>query len=208
AAGYPGLRGAEAIANILFGAVNPSAKLPITFARTEADLPHPRVPGTDLAPEPDGGGFGGFGGRLPPFDINYTEGLKVGYKWFDAEDKQPLFPFGYGLSYTTFAYSGLQASLKDVTFTVKNTGKRAGAEIAQVYVGLPPRANEPPKRLVAWEKVPLAPGEAKTITLALEPQFLSIFNVDKDGWELVPGDYQVFVGGSSRNTPLTGTVRP
>lgn len=205
---YPGIRGAQAIANILFGDVNPSAKLPITFARTEADLPHPRVPGTDIAPEPAGGGFGGFGGRLPPFDINYTEGLKVGYKWFDAEDKQPLFPFGHGLSYTTFAYSGLQASPKNVTFTVKNSGKRAGAEIAQVYVGLPPSANEPPKRLVAWEKVPLAPGAAKTITLALNPEYLSIFNVDKDGWELVPGDYQVFVGGSSRDTPLTGTIRP
>jgi beta-glucosidase len=208
AAWYPGIRGAEAIAGILFGDVNPSAKLPITFPRTDADLPHPRIPGTDLPPVTDGSGFGGFGRRLPPFDINYTEGLKVGYKWFDAEDKQPLLPFGYGLSYTTFAYSGLKATPQAVTFAVKNTGPRAGAEIAQVYVGLPASANEPPKRLVAWEKVRLAPGQSKTVRLALEPQLLSIFNVDNDGWELVPGEYQVFVGGSSRNTPLTAAIRP
>lgn len=208
---YPGIRGAEAIANIMFGDANPSAKLPITFARTEADLPHPQIPGPARGgePAPGAGGFGGFGGPpLPPFDIDYTEGLKVGYKWFDAEERQPLYPFGYGLAYTTFAYSGLQASPKNVAFTVKNIGRRAGAEIAQVYVALPRSANEPPKRLIGWEKVSLAPGEAKTVRLALEPQFLSIFNVDKDGWELVPGEYQVFVGASSRDTPLVSTIRP
>jgi beta-glucosidase len=80
--------------------------------------------------------------------------------------------------------------------------------VAQVYVGLPSSTNEPPKRLVAWEKVPLAPGESKTISLALVTQIFSIFNEEEDSWELVPGDYGVFVGGSSRNTPLTGTVRP
>jgi beta-glucosidase len=79
--------------------------------------------------------------------------------------------------------------------------------VAQVYVELPSSANDPPKRLVAWEKVPLAPGESKTISLALVPQFLSIVNEEEDSWEIVPGDYGVFVGGSSRNTPLTGTVR-
>jgi beta-glucosidase len=136
--------------------------------------------------------------------------LKVGYKWFDAENKEPLFPFGYGLSYTTFAYSGLKASSgKEVTvsFEVRNTGKRAGAEIAQVYVSLPPAAGEPPKRLVAWEKVQLNPGEAKTVSLTLDPLFLSVFNADKDSWQLAPGDYRVLVGGSSRSLPLTATVK-
>ena len=80
--------------------------------------------------------------------------------------------------------------------------------MAQVYVGLPPSADEPPRRLVAWEKVALEPGQSRTVTLALEPRLLSIFNADKDGWELVPGDYTVFVGSSSRDTPLTGTIRP
>jgi beta-glucosidase len=143
---------------------------------------------------------------MAPFDIDYSEGLKVGYKWFDAEKKEPLFGFGHGLSYTTFAYSGLKAGLDSVTFTVRNTGKRAGAEIAQVYAGLPAAANEPPKRLVAWERIPLAPGESKTVTLAIDPKFLSIFNEEKDAWELVAGEYRVFVGGSSRSTPLTATV--
>jgi beta-glucosidase len=142
-----------------------------------------------------------------PFDIDYTEGRKVGYKWFDAENKEPLFAFGYGLSYTTYAYSGLKASIDSVTFTVRNTGKRAGAEIVEVYAGLPAAAQEPPKRLVAWDKVRLAPGESKTVTLAIEPKFLSIFNEQKDDWDLLGGEYKFFVGGSSRATPLTATVQ-
>ena len=198
---YPGIRGAEALANLLFGDVNFSAKLPATFARADADLPHPTVPGIGLLPPP-----GSRGNRMPDFDIDYTAGLKVGYKWFDAEHKEPLFPFGFGLSYTTFGYSGLQAAMDHVTFTVRNTGKRAGTEIAQVYVGLPPAANEPPKRLVAWEKILLEPGQSKAVTLKLEPKFLSIFDTQKDDWSLLPGEYRIFVGGSSRNTPLTATV--
>ena len=200
---YPGIRGAEALANILFGDVNPSGKLPATFAKSDADLPHPQVPGIHLmkmSPR-------GYPMVTEPFDVEYTEGLKAGYKWFDAEGKTPLFPFGHGLSYTTFAYSGLSASIDRVSFTVRNTGRRAGAEIAQVYVGLPTAAQEPPKRLVAWEKVPLAPGESKTVTLAIEPKLLSIFDDQKGQWELLPGEYRFFVGASSRETPLTALVK-
>ena len=204
---YPGISGAPAIANILFGDVNPSAKLPVTFARSDQDLPHPEIPGINLQAQPQPGGRGGSGGQLPPFDIPYNEGLKVGYKWFDAEKKEPLFPFGFGLSYTTFAYSDLKATQDTVTVTVRNTGKRAGAEIAQVYAGLPASAGEPPRRLVGWSKVQLAPGESKTVKVTIEPLFLSIFNVDKDAWELLPGDYRFFAGGSSRSTPLTASVR-
>ena len=197
---YPGIRGAQAAANILFGDVNPSGKLPVTFPKADADLPHPEIPGIDRM-QPGGGR-----GRMPDFDIDYTEGLKVGYKWFDAEGKEPLFAFGHGLSYTTFAYSGLKATIDSVSFTVKNTGKRAGAEIAEVYAGLPAAANEPPKRLVAWDKVELKPGESKTVTLALDPKFLSIFDEEKDAWSLMAGEYKIFVGGSSRNTPLAAVV--
>jgi beta-glucosidase len=206
---YPGIRGEVALANVLFGDVNPSGKLPVTFAKTDADLPHPQIPGlaARTAPPPTPAAGGG-GRRGPtPFDIDYTEGLKVGYKWFDAENKEPLFAFGYGLSYTTYAYSGLKAGIDSVTFTVRNTGKRAGAEIVQVYAGLPAAAQEPPKRLVAWDKIRLAPGESKTVTLAIEPKFLSIFNEQKDDWELLAGEYKFFVGGSSRTTPLTATVK-
>ena len=197
---YPGIRGAEALGNILFGDVNPSAKLPATFAKSDADLAHPKIAGMDLLTAP------GSRGRMPDFDIDYTEGLKVGYKWFDAEGKEPLFPFGYGLSYTTFEYSALHASMDQVSFTVRNSGKRAGAEIAEVYAGLPAAAQEPPKRLVGWEKIPLQPGQSKTVTVRLEPKFLSIFNEKTDSWELLPGTYTFFVGGSSRNTPLTAKV--
>jgi beta-glucosidase len=205
---YPGVRGAEALADILFGDVNPCGKLPATFAKSEADLPHPELPGSQPAPAGDASAGPGPGrGMMRGFDIDYTEGLKVGYKWFDAEAKEPLFPFGFGLSYTTYSYSGLKAGIDSVTFTVRNTGKRAGAEIAQVYVGLPAEAKEPPKRLAGWEKVRLAPGEARTVTVKLESKFLSIFNEQKDDWELLPGEYKIFVGGSSRNTPLTASVK-
>jgi beta-glucosidase len=214
---YPGIRGAEALANILFGDVNPSGRLPITFPVTEADLPHPVIPGgREVRPASEGAAAmpvvapvpGGARPRPRDFDADYmVEGLKVGYKWFDAENKTPLFPFGFGLSYTTFAYSGLKADMNQVSFTVRNTGKRAGAEIAQVYAGLPAAANEPPRRLVAWEKIPLAPGESKTVTLSLDPKFLSIFNEQKDAWELLPGEYKFYVGGSSRTLPLTAAAK-
>jgi len=217
---YPGIRGGEAIANILFGDVNPSAKLPITFPKSEQDLPFPEIPGTALlraarsaaaaAPAPAPGGPGR--GALPDFDIPYNkqQGLKIGYKWFDAEKKEPLFPFGHGLSYTTYAYSGLKVNVNgknaSVTFTVRNTGKVAGAEVAQVYAALPQGLGEPPKRLVGWEKVQLAPGEAKTVTVNIDPLFLCIFNEKKDGWELPQGQYTFMVGGSSRSLPLSQTA--
>jgi beta-glucosidase len=216
AAWYPGIRGAEAMANILFGDVNPSGKLPLTFPKSEADLPHPVLQGPPPAPpqppQPPAAAGDAPRRRTPPvpFDVNYTEGLKVGYKWFEAENKEPLFPFGLGLSYTTFSYSNLKAtagSTINLTFSLRNTGKVAGAEVAQVYVSLPEKAGEPPKRLVAWDRIQLAPGESKTVTLAIDPLHLSIFNVEKDGWEIMPGEYRLLVGGSSQSTPLSATVR-
>ena len=184
---YPGIGGAQALAAILFGEVNPSAKLPVTFAKSDADLPHVQVPGIDLKP---------VNRRPPPFDVAYVEGLKVGYKWFEAEHKQPLFPFGHGLSYTTFGYSALTAdgTARLVTFSVKNTGGRAGTEVAQLYVTLPSAAGEPFKRLVGWERVSLKAGESKTVTVQLDPLYLSIFNAEKDAWELLPGDYKAYAG--------------
>jgi beta-glucosidase len=202
AAWYPGIAGAQAISDILFGDVNPSGKLPITFPKAETDLPNPKIPGMDLQMQASSAHQ-----PLPPFNVNYPEGVKVGYKWFDAERKQPLFPFGFGLSYTTHSYSSLKVDEKQrqVTFSVKNSGTREGAEVAQVYVQLPPSSGEPFKRLVAWEKISLAPGETKTVTLPLPSLYLSIFNEEKDDWTLLPGEYKVLVGGSSRETPLVGS---
>jgi len=201
---YPGIRGGEAVARVLFGDVNPSGRLPVTFPKSETDLPQPNIAG--LLPAPTGGEPKE---QKTPFDINYTEGLKVGYKWFEAKGKEPLFPFGFGLSYTSFSYSALevkQGAQLQVRFSVANTGSCAGAEVAQVYATLPSSAGEPFKRLVGWQKVALAPGESKVLSLNIEPKYLSIFNVDKDGWELVPGEYKMLVGGSSQDTPLKQLV--
>ena len=210
---YPGTRGAEAVANLLFGDVNPSAKLPITFPRSEADLPHltivkPPVQSTTKHGDPDA--WKKIAAGLPAFQTTYDEGLKVGYKWYDAEQKQPLFPFGYGLSYTKFSYSNLQLAAQGkgahVSFTLANTGSRAGAEIAQIYAALPASAGEPPKRLVGWSKVRLNAGASETVVVEIDPLYLSIFNVDKNAWQLVPGEYTLMVGGSSQSLPLKGSV--
>jgi beta-glucosidase len=206
---YPGARGGEAIANILFGDVNPSGKMVLSFPKSEADLPRlvlqappPAPAGSN--PDADMQKRDGF------FDVNYSEGMKVGYRWYDAENKEPLFPFGFGLSYSSFAYAKLRvesARQVSVSFTLKNTSGRAGAEVAQVYLGLPASAGEPPKRLVGWKKVKLGPGEAQEITVSIEPKELAIFDDARNVWEIVPGEYRVFVGGSSRETPLAQSFR-
>jgi beta-glucosidase len=205
---YAGSRGAEAVVNILSGDVNPSAKLPMTFPKSEADLPHPKL----TQPGPGQTGEEAVmksGEAMPTFTVHYDEGLKVGYKWYDAEKKPVLFPFGHGLSYTTFAYSGLKVTAgkeTTVSFTVKNTGKRDGAEIAEVYAALPASADEPPKRLVGWSKVWLKAGESKEVTVSVSAKYLSIFDEADDGWKLVPGGYTFMVGGSSQELPLSAKV--
>lgn len=200
---YAGSDGANAVANILFGDVNPSAKLAMTFPRSEDDLPHPTVA---KPPARQGGSFRKPEEAKATFSVNYDEGLKVGYKWYDAEKKTPLFPFGFGLSYTTFAYSQLAVASGQqtkVTFSVKNTGSREGDEIAQVYVSLPAAANEPPKRLAGWSKVHLKAGESKEVTVVIPAKYLSIYDESKGAWQLVPGSYTFMVGGSSRDLPLS-----
>ncbi len=202
---YGGSKGADAVVNILNGDANPSAKLPMTFPKSEADLPHPQL----VKPGPGQTGEAAVmktGEAKPTFSVKYDEGLKVGYKWYDAEKKAVLFPFGYGLSYTTFSYSNLKvATGKDtaVSFTVKNTGSRAGAEIAEVYAALPASAGEPPKRLVGWGKVWLKAGESKEVSVSVDPKYLSIYDEAGGGWKLVPGSYTFMVGGSSQDLPLS-----
>ena len=208
---YAGSAGSDAVANVLFGDVNPSGKLPLTFPRSDADLPHPTIvkpPAASLVkpgPEP----WKQIAAGLAPFQVTYDEGVKVGYKWYDAENKPVLFPFGHGLSYTTYSYSNLRVTPgknPQVTFTVTNSGNRAGAEVAEVYASLPSSTNEPPKRLVGWSKVQLKPGESKEITIDINPKYLSIYSVEQHGWQLVPGEYSVMVGGSSQNLPLKQAV--
>jgi beta-glucosidase len=198
---YPGSFGGAAIANLLFGDANPQGRLPITFPRSEADLPHPELPRPPSAPQgaaPDT--------PYPDFDVHYDEGLKVGYKWYDAEHKDPLFPFGFGLSYTRFQYSKLKVSAGNevvVSFDVANTGSRQGGEAAQVYLGLPASAGELPKRLAGWKKLELRPGEVGHVQLTVDPRLLAIFDVEANNWHVLPGEYQFFVGSSSRDSRLT-----
>ena len=206
---YAGSSGHEALASVLAGDVNPSGKLAMTFPRSVADLPHPVIP--PLAPEDEGQGTGAEKGPARAdsnYTIHYDEGLKVGYKWYEAEHKQPLFPFGFGLSYTTYSYSNLKVddAQRTVSFTVKNTGQRSGVEIAQVYATLPEAAGEPFKRLVGWQRVELAPGESKTVTVAADPRVMSIFDEQKNTWTLLPGAYQIFAGPSSADTSLHATL--
>ncbi|MBZ5663035.1 MAG: glycoside hydrolase family 3 C-terminal domain-containing protein [Acidobacteriia bacterium] len=208
---YAGSQGHKAVANVLFGDVNPSAKLPITFPKSEADLPHrtivqpPRESTTNGEPD----AWKKIASGLPAFQTTYDEGLKVGYKWYDAEKKPVLFPFGFGLSYSTYGYSNLKVTPGGkvrLTFTVTNTGKRAGAEIAEVYATLPATTAEPPKRLVGWSKIKLNPGESREVVVEIDPLYLSIFNVDQNAWQVVPGAYTFLVGGSSQSLPLKQSV--
>jgi beta-glucosidase len=147
--------------------------------------------------------------RVSSYAIHYDEGSEVGYEWYEAQHKQPLFPFGFGLSYTSYAYSGLSvdSSAKTVRFTVKNMGKRTGTEIAEVYVTLPKEADESFKRLVGWKRVTLAPGESQDVTVAIDPQELQTFDESEDTWKLTSGEYGIMVGPSAESTPLKASLR-
>ena len=204
---FPGQEGGPAIADLLFGASNPSGKLPITFPASDAQLPRPKIP-----QPPD---------NVTPFDVNYSEGFNVGYKWFDSQKLTPLFHFGYGLSYTTFSITNpvlannLGAKTNpnfQVTFQLKNTGAVAGAEVAQVYLGLPAGLHEPPRRLVGWQKVMLQPGASQTVTIAVDPNDsshpMSYWDETANDWQASPGVYTVYLGTSSRAADLkkVGTI--
>jgi beta-glucosidase len=203
---YSGSRGATALANVLTGGVNPSGKLAMTFPMNDAELPHPTI--APLPAEDKGAGSNAVntgGNTRSGYSVHYDEGLKVGYKWYDAEHKPVLFPFGYGLSYTTFSYSGLQVTPGEkpsVHFTVKNTGKRPGSEVAEVYAMLPASTDEPPKRLVGYDKLMLAPGESREVTVDINPLYLSIYDEAAGTMKVAPGAYTFAVGGSSQTLPL------
>ncbi|XXT21466.1 glycoside hydrolase family 3 C-terminal domain-containing protein [Sorangium sp. So ce429] len=182
---YPGVRGGQAIADLLFGDVNPSGKLPITFPKRDADLPQATISSSDPV-------------------VRYTEGLLMGYRWYDAKLIEPLFPFGHGLSYTTFGYSDMVATADrrgnvTISFAVKNHGPVAGAETAQVYATLPTGLGEPPQRLVDWRKVRLAPGESRTLKFVVPAQRLATWDVTTHAWKVNAGLYRFMASSSSRD---------
>jgi beta-glucosidase len=206
---YPGIAGGQAIANIIFGTVVPSGKLPITFAKSAEDLPHRCVFGiacTQALSSPPH--WVSDDAKRQSFAADYDEGVRFGYKWFDSEGKQPLFPFGFGLSYTKFKYSELRVdrAAKTVSFTIENAGGMAGTEIAEIYVELPKTSKEHFRRLAAWQRVALKSGERKTITAALELLAMATFDEKKDAWTWPSGVYTVLVGGSSRDLPLRAGI--
>lgn len=189
AAWYPGQEYGDALASVLYGDSDPGGRLPATFPASQADLP---------AADED---------RFP--GGAYEEGLAVGYRWYDREGIEPLFPFGHGLSYTTFGYSNLEIDGDGgpgttVTAQVSNTGSRAGSEVAQLYVTHPEAVAEPPKRLEGFQRVELEPGESTRVRFELDERSLAHWNADGDRWVRGEGDYTLSVGGSSRDLPLTG----
>jgi beta-glucosidase len=195
---YPGARGGEAIARVLFGEVNPSGRLPATFPRSEQQLPRPRLDGDPAQPD-------------RRFTVDYHEGAAVGYKWFDLKGHKPLFPFGYGLSYTSFGYSGLAARVVDgkvrVRFQVANTGQVAGKDVPQVYVA-PVRARwEAPKRLAGWDKVELAPGATRDVELTIDPRLFGTMRGNAKTWHVAAGAYRVLLARHAGDAqPQTFTI--
>jgi beta-glucosidase len=197
---YPGESGGAAIARVLFGDVDPGGRLPATFPLREADLP--------TAGDPEK--FPGVNGQ-----VTYKEGVFVGYRWYDERKLGTAFPFGFGLSYTTFSLRGLKATSKQgtvtVTATVRNTGRRAGYAVPQLYVGLPdPDAGagvtQPPFQLKGFRKLLLKPGAARRVRFTLDRRAVSYWNTTRKAWAVAPGCYRIAVGTSSRALPLRTTL--
>lgn len=199
---YAGQRGGDAIAEIIAGTINPSGRLPVTFPVSEAQLPNPKLPGSDLPPPSKEDKITyGVQTNSPPFTITYPEGSDAGYRWFDKKGQTPLFAFGHGLSYTTFRYSDLTVKggrTLSASFTVTNTGAREGADVPQVYVTLPGKA----RRLVGWDKPTLKPGESRRITLKADPRLLADFDVASQRWVVKPGKVKVELARSATEPVL------
>ncbi|HEU4967310.1 glycoside hydrolase family 3 C-terminal domain-containing protein, partial [Sphingomonas sp.] len=188
---YPGIRGGPAIARILTGKVNPSGHLPISFPASLDQLAHPVLPGLGQPNE-------------TPVHITYDEGAAVGYKWYDAKGLTPLWAFGHGLSYTDFALSNLAAQPDGkairVSFAIRNIGKRQGKGVAQVYVAPADWKKagwEAPKRLGAFAKADLKPGQSKTIQVRVDPRLLATYEAAGNNWHIRAGDYRLMLGQSS-----------
>jgi beta-glucosidase len=192
---YDGQNWGTAIAALLFGDVNPSGKLPVTFPTSLS-----QVPASTTAQWPGANN-----------QVQYSEGLDVGYRWYDAKNLTPLFPFGYGLSYTTFSFSNLQVGTlannqATVTATVTNTGSRAGTDVAQLYVGDPTSVGDVPHQLKGFQRITLNPGRAGTVTFTVPAHDLAHWDTTSSTWQASAGTYQILVGDSSRSLPLSGNL--
>jgi beta-glucosidase len=192
---YPGQKGAEVIADVMWGKINPSGRLPITFPASLSQLPRPSIPGADL-PE------------RSAVDAPHPEGSDVGYRWFARQNHKPLFPFGYGLGYSRFAYAGLKVAggtTLTISFDVTNTGAREGMDTPQAY--LTARPGGPTLRLVGFQKVALKPGETRHVTVQADRRLLADYDLAHHGWSVAGGAYAVAVGASSADLTLTGGAK-
>lgn len=201
---YPGAAGGNAIADVLFGDVDPGGRLPITFPASLEQLPRLRLDDT-TDPLRD---IGSQRRALKGFDVDYdVEGADVGYRWYARRDLKPLFPFGYGLSYTRFSYSGLKLTggkTLRASFYVKNDGQREGRDVPQVYVS--DRSGRAGIRLIGWSNVTLAPGETKRVEVEADPRLLADWSAEKQGWVVPSGRYQVQVSPASDRITLTASA--
>ena len=193
---YGGQETGAAMAALIFGTVNPSGKLPVTFPSSLSQVPAQTTaqwPGTSTG-------------------VTYSEGVDIGYRWYQSQNITPAFPFGYGLSYTSFSFSNLNVGAFNangratVTATVTNTGSRAGADVAQLYVGDPAASQDPPQQLEGFQRVTLNPGQSATVTFPLTIHNLASWSPADNAWEAPAGTYGISVGDSSANRPLTGST--
>jgi beta-glucosidase len=195
---YPGSEGGRAIARALSGAMNPSGHLPASFPRALEQLPRPSTAGVGLPKD-------------TPFEVRYSEGAAVGYRWYDQKKLEPLFWFGHGLSYTRFAQQDLAARLSggalEVSFRVVNTGPRAGKQVAQIYVSPLAGGWEAPKRLGAFAKVELEPGASAARTVRVDPRLLAVYEPARHAFHVAAGDYRVMLASSARNEDQSVSVR-
>jgi beta-glucosidase len=211
---YPGQSGNRALAEILCGETNPSGKLPITIERRFEDSPaYGYLPEGDklyVGWRPD------LDTRRPVYDVDYKEGVFLGYRWYESKKIEPLYAFGHGLSYTTFAYEGLELTPQElpagddarVALTIKNTGGRAGAEIAEIYVApVSPSVPRPLKELKGFAKVTLAPGQSRRIEVPLAARAFAFWDTATHAWKAEPGEYRILVGGASDRIALEGRIR-
>ena len=204
---YPGQRGGEAIAEILSGATNPSGRLPVTFPASETQLPHPKIQGDPNGAPRGPVGRGGRYGRI--FAANLSDGAEVGYKWFAARRERPLFPFGYGLSYTSFALRDVAAAAEGasvtVSATVANTGERAGVATPQFYVS-GPEGSHIAIRLAGWGKAALAPGEERRVSVQIDPRLFAVFDETARRWRIAAGAYRLTAGFDSEYRDQTAMM--
>jgi len=188
----------QAVFSIIGGDVNPSGKLPITLPNIDNEQQMSRLQYPGLIDYRTG----------IDLSSNYTEKLLMGYRWYDYHNVEPMYPFGHGLSYTTFKYDAESLSLEDrnVSIAVKNSGNVTGKEVVQLYVGFPEEAGEPPQMLKGFKKIELDPEQSTTVEFTLRDRDLSIWDVDTHAWKLISGDFKIFVGSSSRDIRATSVL--